>query len=75
VKYLLLGFVANGAGVIENQVSFLDRFHLAVTLMHQRANDLLRVMDIHLTAEGLDIKRLLRGLAHRTSISQQNMAA
>jgi len=39
VKNLLLGFVANGAGVVHHQVRFFHGFHLAVSLMDQRAND------------------------------------
>jgi hypothetical protein len=40
--------------------------------MHQRANDLLRIMHIHLAAKGFQIKRLFLLCAHSSSISQQN---
>ncbi len=52
VEYFLLGLIPDGARVVQNQVSLLDRFDLAVAFMHQRANDLFGVMDIHLAAEG-----------------------
>src|SRR5947209_5599285 len=67
----LFGLVANGTGVIENQVGFLHGFHLPIALMHQRANDFFRVMDVHLAAKGLKVKRFVPGLAHSSSISQQ----
>src|SRR5947209_14356869 len=68
----LFGLVANGTGVIENQVGFLHGFHLPIALMHQRANDFFRVMDVHLAAKGLKVKRFLQSLAHSSSIAQQN---
>ena len=56
VKDLLLGFVADGAGVVEDQAGIFLRFNLPVALLLQCADDLLRVMGIHLAAEGLKIK-------------------
>ena len=56
VKYLLLGLVANGAGVVEDQVGVRFRLDLTVTLLLQCANNLFGVMGIHLAAEGLKIE-------------------
>jgi hypothetical protein len=52
VKDLLLGLVADGAGVVEDQAGFFFRLDLPVALLLQCADDLLRVMGIHLAAEG-----------------------
>ena len=57
---LLLRLVANGAGVVQNQVGLLDRLYLFVSLVHQRANDLFGVMHVHLAAEGFEVKGLVR---------------
>ena len=56
MKDFLLRLVADGAGVVENQVGLLDRFHLAVAFVHQRANDFFRVVDVHLAAEGFEVE-------------------
>jgi hypothetical protein len=53
---LLLGLIADAAGVIENQLGGFGRSHLAVSFGQKCANDLLRVVDIHLTPEGLDVE-------------------
>src|SRR5580704_11392603 len=55
----LLRLIPDGASVVQNQVSLLHRLHLPVPLMHQCANDLFRVMHIHLAAKGFEVKRLL----------------
>ena len=60
MEYLLLGFVADGAGVVENQVGLLDSLDLAIALLDERADDFLGVMDVHLAAEGFQVKSLLR---------------
>ena len=71
VEDLLLRFIADGAGVVEDQRGFRLCLDLAIALVHQRSDDLFRVMDIHLAAEGFDVKRLV-GKSHRNkSISQQ----
>ena len=59
IEDLLLRLVADGASVVQNQVSLLDRLHLPVALMHQRANDLFRVMHVHLAAEGFEVEGLV----------------
>jgi hypothetical protein len=64
----LLGFVTDGAGVVEHQVSGFDGVHLGVTLLHERADDFLGVMHVHLAAESLEVKRFLRG-GHRAQYS------
>jgi hypothetical protein len=43
---------------IEDEVGCLFRLYLRVALLLQRPDDLLRVMDIHLAAEGLKEERL-----------------
>ena len=53
VKDLLLGFVADRTGVVEDQAGIFFGLDLPVALMLQCANDLFRVMGIHLAAEGL----------------------
>lgn len=65
VKDLLLGFIADGAGVVEDQAGFCLIGDLDIALVLQRTDDFFRVMGVHLAAEGFDIKRL----AHRYSIS------
>jgi hypothetical protein len=40
--------------------------------VHQRADDFLRIMHVHLAAEGLKVKRFVLGATHRPSITQQN---
>jgi len=64
MENLLLGFVPDGAGVVQNQIGLLNRLHLPIPLLHQRANDLLRVMHVHLAAKGFEVKGLLRISGH-----------
>ncbi len=56
VEDLLLGLVADGTGVVENQPGLCFGVHLAVALTLKRANDFFRVMGVHLAAEGLKIE-------------------
>ncbi len=70
VKDFLLGFIADGAGVVENQPSLVHRRNLAIPLRNERANDLFRVMHIHLTAKGLEVEGLLRIPTHEVSIAR-----
>ena len=60
VKDLLFGFIADGAGVVEDQVGGDLGIYLLVALMAQRADDFLRVMHIHLATESFEIKRFFR---------------
>ncbi len=57
---LLLGLVADRAGVVDDEVGILFALHLRVAFGDERAHDLFGVVEIHLAAEGLDVKRLLR---------------
>ena len=41
-----------------NQVGLFGSFHLAVAFRHQGADDLLGIVRIHLTPEGLDVESL-----------------
>src|SRR5215467_1967430 len=69
MENFLLGLVANGAGVVENQVGLFDRLYLGISLLNEGADDFFRVVDIHLTAKSLDVKRFLLRLRHsKTSI-------
>ena len=55
---LLLGLVADGAGVVEDEAGFGLVGGLGVALLQQRAHNFFGVVGIHLTAEGFDIKSL-----------------
>ena len=59
VEDLLFGFVPDGAGVVKDQAGVSLGFNLAVPLLLQCANDLFRVMGIHLAAEGLKVEGFL----------------
>ena len=56
VEDLLLGLVADAAGVVENQVRRLRRLHLLIAFGHQRADHLFGVVRIHLAAECFDVE-------------------
>ncbi len=58
VEDLLLGLVADGAGVVEDQPGFGLVGDLGVAFVLQGPDDLFGVMGIHLAAEGFDVKRL-----------------
>ena len=60
VEDLLFGFIADGAGVVEDQVGGDLGIHLLVALMAKSADDFLGVMHIHLATESLKIKRFFR---------------
>jgi hypothetical protein len=49
-----------------------NRLDLTVSLVHQRADDFLRVMDIHLAPKGFQVKRLFLLATHLFSIAQRN---
>ena len=70
IEDLLLGLIADGAGVVEDQPGFLDGRDLAVALRNERADDLFRVVGVHLAAKSLDVKRLLGFRAHQFSITR-----
>jgi hypothetical protein len=59
VEYLLLGLVANAAGVVHNQSSGFGSLDLGVAAMNKSSDDLLGIMRVHLAAEGLDVESLL----------------
>ncbi len=56
VKNFLLGLIAYAAGVIEDQVRRFRRFHLGIALLDEGADDFFGVVDIHLAAEGFEVK-------------------
>ena len=61
MKDLLLGLIADRAGVVHDEVGLFLALDLRVALGDERAHDLLRVVEVHLAAKGLDVERLLRG--------------
>ena len=58
-KYFLRGFFANAAGVIEDQPGRVDRFDLPVSAAEEHPGNFLGIVDIHLAAEGLDVKGIV----------------
>src|ERR1700677_2902321 len=62
----LFGFVADGAGVVEDEVGLLDGFYLTISLVDERADDFFGVMDVHLAAEGFEVESLVWIPSHRT---------
>src|SRR5437016_12065574 len=59
VEYLLLGLVADAAGVVQNKSSGFGSLDLAVAAMNESPDDFLGIVRVHLAAEGLDVKRLV----------------
>src|SRR5215471_6364145 len=57
-KDFLLGLISDTAGVIEHQLGLLGRLDLRIALIQEGTHDLLRVVRIHLTPEGLEVKSL-----------------
>src|SRR6266536_2035276 len=55
VKHLLLGLIANRAGVVKHKAGFFDARDLAVTFRNQRTHDFFGIVGVHLAAEGLQI--------------------
>jgi hypothetical protein len=53
----LFGFITDTASVVENQLGLLMLGNLRVTLFEQRPHDFFGVVRIHLTTEGLNVKR------------------
>ncbi len=73
MKDLLLRFIADGTGVIEDQIGLLDVLDLAVALRNERADDLLGVVHVHLTAEGFEVELFGRFRGHPgPSITQRH---
>jgi hypothetical protein len=61
---LLGGLLADVAGVEHHQVGALGLVDDPIAQRTQDIGHALAVIDVHLTAVGLDIEALLRGLAH-----------
>ncbi len=59
MKDLLLGLIADRAGVVEDEVGIFLALHLLVAFRDERAHDLFRVVKVHLAAKGLDVKSFL----------------
>src|SRR5215472_221135 len=64
MKDFLFGLVADRTGVVEHQVGFFDGLHLPVALPYESADDLLRVVHVHLASEGLKVERSLPRICH-----------
>ena len=71
---LLLGLVADGAGVVEDQAGVGFVRHLGVAFLHQRADDFFRVVRVHLAAEGFDVKGL-HGVVNWHSAQRHRLAS
>src|ERR1700729_1423926 len=61
----LLGFVADGTGVVKDEASVGFVLDAGVALLLEGADDFFGVMGVHLAAEGFDVE----GLAHTSSIA------
>ena len=61
VEDFLLGFIADGAGVVEDEAGVGLVFDAGVALVLEGADDFFGVMGVHLAAEGFDVE----GLAHK----------
>jgi hypothetical protein len=59
---LLLSTVANAAGVVENVGSIFGPGDFAITFFEQDADDLFRIVCVHLAAERLDVKGFFHGI-------------
>jgi hypothetical protein len=57
---LLLGLVADGAGVVEDEAGVGFVGGLGVALVEEGADDFFGVVGVHLAAEGFDVKGLHR---------------
>jgi hypothetical protein len=68
---LLGGLLADVAGVQHHQVGALGVVDDAIAQRTQDIGHALAVIDVHLTAVGLDIEALLRGLAHGEVMGSQ----
>ena len=60
IEDFLLCFVADGAGVVEDETGFFLGFDLTIALALEGPDDFFRVMGVHLTAEGLKIEGFFR---------------
>ena len=70
VEDLLLGLIANGAGVVHDEVGVLFALDLLVALGDERADDFFGVVEIHLATKGLDVEGLLLGTHGHPSLVQ-----
>ena len=51
VEHLLLGFIADAAGVVQHESGVFRRSDLRVALFHERADHLFGIVHVHLAAE------------------------
>ena len=65
VEDFLFRLIADGACVVEDQSGFFDGGNLAVSLGQQRADNLLRIVDVHLAAKDFQVERLCGIRRHR----------
>ena len=59
MENFLLGFVADGAGVVEDQAGIFDSRDLTVALGNERADNFFGVVHVHLAAESFEVESLL----------------
>ena len=60
-KDLLLGFVTDAAGVVDDEIGFFRGWNLLVAFTDEGADDLLGIVDVHLATKGFDVKVLHAG--------------
>ena len=65
MKHFLLGFVADGACVVKHKGGILDAFDLPIALPEECSDDFFGIVDVHLAAERLQVKRLVRRAVHK----------
>ena len=59
-EHLVRGFLPNAAGIVKNQARIVRRSHLPVSAPQENAGYFLRIVLVHLAAEGLDVKSAAR---------------
>ncbi len=68
IEDLLLRLIADGAGVVHDEVGVLFALDLLVALGDERADDFFGVVEVHLATKGLDVEGLLLGTHGHTSL-------
>ncbi len=74
MKYFLLSFVANAAGVVENELGISGFGHLRVASGEERSRDLFRVVGVHLAAERFEVEgshERCKGIEESRSLGKQ----
>jgi hypothetical protein len=56
MKHFLLRFIADAARIVKNQFRLIRRRDLGITFADERTDDFLRIVSVHLAAEGFDVE-------------------